>query len=249
MRDAADGGRWNCALLVPMLGLAAFRWIWTRESQKQIHDLKTRFESDMASVTRHMELKYRDTLTESQRAASHLELELEKEHQRVKEYRQCLAYQSRQLVEERRQLRQQNEDLQQEKIQQLRTGVVEAAFRGALAREEEWHQQAQAMLQELETRLVVRQGAFCSLTFPRELRFEMEKNLLLKVAKDNLLKELNLESDLRDIFKIDRHCADVLNVDKRKNGHLMWVYLKYWQMQIMIQKHKRAEKALMEAPS
>ncbi|PNJ84947.1 CCDC127 isoform 2, partial [Pongo abelii] len=34
--DGGDGSRWNYALLVPMLGLAAFRWIWSRESQKEV---------------------------------------------------------------------------------------------------------------------------------------------------------------------------------------------------------------------
>ncbi|KAF4102849.1 hypothetical protein G5714_015732 [Onychostoma macrolepis] len=82
-----------------------------------------------------------------------------------------------------------------------------------------------------------------------EHRLEMEKNLLLKVAKDPVGAKLNLEEDLRDIFKNDRHCADLLNMDKRKNGNLMWLYLRYWQLQVTLQKHKRAEETLKGASS
>lgn len=89
-----------------------------------------------------------------------------------------------------------------------------------------------------------RQSAYCSIILPREQRLEMEKNILLKAVKDPTVEELNLESDLKDIFKRDKYCADLLNMDKRKNGSLMWVYLKYWQLQVTVQKHKRAEDAL-----
>lgn len=68
--------------------------------------------------------------------------------------------------------------------------------------------------------------------------------MLLKVVKEPIGQELDLESDLKDIFKRDKHCADLLNMDKRKNGSLMWVYLKYWQLQLTVQKHKRAEEAI-----
>lgn len=74
----------------------------------------------------------------------------------------------------------------------------------------------------------------------------MEKNMLLKVVKNPVAAELGLESDLQDIFKRDKHCADLMNMDKRKNGSLMWVYLKYWQLQITLQKHKRAEEAIFD---
>lgn len=69
--------------------------------------------------------------------------------------------------------------------------------------------------------------------------------MLLKVVKEPIGAQLDLESDLKDIFKRDKHCADLLNVDKRKNGSLMWVYLKYWQLQVTVQKHKRAEEAIL----
>lgn len=115
----------------------------------------------------------------------------------------------------------------------------------ALQRENNWYQRATATLKELEGQLVERQYAYCSLIQPRDQRLEMEKNMLLKVVKDPIGAELDLESDLKDIFKRDKHCADMLNMDKRKNGSLMWVYLKYWQLQVTVQQHKRAEEAIL----
>ncbi|KAL2084289.1 hypothetical protein ACEWY4_019807 [Coilia grayii] len=246
---AADGGKWNYALLVPMLGLAAFRWIWTRESQRQIYNMKTRHDQDVAIVTHDLELKYRDALRESQRSATQLELALEKERQRVQGYRQALASQSQQLMEERKHLEAQRQELEQEKVRQVETGAAAELLRQALAQEEERGRPAQAALRELEELLVERQGAFCNLLRPREHRYEMERNLLLHAARQPELQELQeLEGDLRDIFKNDRHCADRLNLDKRKNGSLMWLYLRYWQLQVTLQKHQRAERALKGGP-
>ncbi|XP_066534142.1 coiled-coil domain-containing protein 127a [Hoplias malabaricus] len=243
-QGGADGGKWNYALLVPMLGLAAFRWIWTRESQRQIQEIKVQYDQDMAVFARDLELKYKDTLTENRRTAALLELELEKERQRVQGYRKALVSQSQQLLEERRQLQKEREELEKEKKRALQSGAAGIALHGALEREEQWHHRAKALLEELELQLVERQEAFCSILLPRERRLEMEKNLLLKVAKDPLGAELGLEEDLRDIFKNDRHCADILNMDKKKNGKLMWLYLRYWQLQVTMQKHIRAEEAL-----
>lgn len=73
----------------------------------------------------------------------------------------------------------------------------------------------------------------------------MEEKMLLKVVREPIDRELDLESNLRDIFKRDTYCADRLNMDKRNNGSLMWVYLKYWQLQITVQKYKRAEAAIL----
>lgn len=244
-----DSGRWNYALLVPMIGLAAFRWIWTRESEKQIQDAKAKYDSDMAAITRQLEMKYRDTLTENRRTAAHLEVELEKERHRVEGYRKALISQSQQVMEERKQLQEERQQLEQEKNQLLESGVAGAALRTALHREKEWQRKAQALLRELEIQLVERQDAFCSIFLPREHRLEMEKNLLVKVATDPVGAELNLEDDLRDIFKKDTHCAYLLNTDKHKNGNLMWLYLRYWQLQVTLQKHRRAEEALKGAPT
>uniref|UniRef100_A0A8C2CQM6 Coiled-coil domain containing 127a n=1 Tax=Cyprinus carpio TaxID=7962 RepID=A0A8C2CQM6_CYPCA len=142
------------------------------------------YASDMAAITRELELKYREVLMENQQTAAHLEVELEKERQCVQGYKKALISQ-----------------------------MAGAVLRKALQQEEDWQRRAQALLQELEVKLVEMQ--------------EMEKNLLLKVAKDPVGAELNLEEDLRDIFKNDRHCADLLNMDK------------YWQLQATLQKHKR----------
>ncbi|KAA8591510.1 hypothetical protein FQN60_016884, partial [Etheostoma spectabile] len=236
---AGDGNQWNYALLVPMLGLAAFRWIWTRESQREIQKVRAQYDKDVSTVKSEMEAKYRETLTERRRAVATLELELEKERQRVKGYKQALVSQSHQLMEERKQLH------QEEKQRLVKSGAAGAVLHHALKRENDWYQRAAATLKELEGQLMERQNAYCSLIQPREQRLEMEKNMLLKVVKNPIGAELDLESDLKDIFKRDKHCADLLNMDKRKNGSLMWVYLKYWQLQVTVQKHKRAEEAIL----
>lgn len=211
--------------------------------------MKTRHDRDVASVTHDLELKYRDALRETQRSAAGLELALEKERHRVQGYRQALTSQSQQLMDERRQLESQRQALEQEKTRQLESGAAAELLRQALAREEETSQRAQAAVRDLEEQLVERQGAFCSLLLPRDRRYEMEKNLLLRAARQPELQELEgLEGDLRDIFKNDRYCADVLNMNKRKNGSLMWLYLRYWELQVTLQKHQRAERALKGEP-
>lgn len=135
--------------------------------------------------------------------------------------------------------------MEEEKHRLVTSGAMGAVLRHALEREHDWYQRATATLKELEGQLVERQNAYCSLILPRDQRLEMEKNMLLKVVKDPIGAELDLESDLKDIFKRDKHCADLLNMDKRKNGSLMWVYLKYWELQVTFQKHKRAEEAIL----
>ncbi|KAG7229466.1 hypothetical protein INR49_012865 [Caranx melampygus] len=192
-----------------------------------------------------MEARYRETLTERSRTAATLELELEKERQRVKGYKQALISHSQQLMEERKQLQQERETLEEEKQKLVRSGAAGAVLHRALEREQDWYQRATATLKELEGQLVERQNAYCSLIQPRDQRLEMERNMLLKVVKDPIGAEIDLESDLKDIFKRDKHCADVLNMDKRKNGSLMWVYLKYWQLQVTLQKHKKAEETIL----
>ncbi|XP_071761097.2 coiled-coil domain-containing protein 127a [Centroberyx gerrardi] len=240
-----DGNQWNYALLVPMLGLAAFRWIWTRESQKEIQKVKAQYDQDVRTVRSEMEARYRETLTERRRAAAILELELEKERQRVKGYKQALVSQSQQLMEERKQLQREREALEEEKRRLVESGATGAVLHQALEREKDWHQRATVTLKEIEGQLIERQSAYCSLLQPREQRLEMEKNMLLKVVKAPIGGELDLETGLKDIFKNDKHCADLLNMDKRKNGSLMWLYLKYWQLQVTVQTHKRAEEAIL----
>ncbi|XP_039973767.1 coiled-coil domain-containing protein 127a isoform X2 [Xiphias gladius] len=242
---AGDGNQWNYALLVPMLGLAAFRWIWTRESQREIQKVRAQYDKDMSTIKSEMEAQYRETLTERRKATATLELELEKERQRVKGYKQALISQSQRLMEERKQLQQEREALEEEKQRLVNSGAAGVVLHQALEREHDWYHRATATLKELEGHLVERQNAYCSLIQPRDQRLEMEKNMLLKVVKDPIGPEVDLESDLKDIFKRDKHCADLLNMDKRRNGSLMWVYLKYWQLQVTVQKHKKAEEAIL----
>ncbi|XP_036395342.1 coiled-coil domain-containing protein 127a [Megalops cyprinoides] len=243
-RGGGDGNKWNYALLVPMLLLAAFRSIWTKESQREIREAKVKYDEDLKAVTKDLERKYRESLAESRRTAAHVELELEKERQRVQGYRQALQSQSQQLLEERKQMQREREALEEEKGELARYGAAGALFSRALDRETEWQSKAMAVLREFETGLVERQRVFCSVLLPRDRRLEMEKNLLVRAAKEPLAAELNMESGLKDIFKNDRHCADVLNTDQRKNGSLMWLYLRYWELQVALQKHKRALESL-----
>ncbi|KAM6967871.1 coiled-coil domain-containing protein 127a [Aplochiton taeniatus] len=246
---AADGNQWNYALLVPMLGLAAFRWIWSRESQKEILTVKAQYSQDMSTVSSELEAKYRETLTENRRAAAFLELELEKEKQRVQGYKQALISQSTQLMEERKQLQQERELLEQEKKRLVESGAAGAVLHHALQRENNWHERASATLRQLEELLVERQSAYCSLFLPREQRLEMEKNILVKIVKEPIGGDVDLETDVKDIFKNDNYCASTMNMDKRKNGKLMWLYLKYWQLQVTVQKHQRAESTILGAQS
>ncbi|XP_060756219.1 coiled-coil domain-containing protein 127-like [Neoarius graeffei] len=238
-REGSDGGKWNYALLVPMLGLAAFRWIWTRESQRQTQEVENQFEGQVAAIAKDLELKYKDTLTENRRTTALLELE--KARQRVEGYKKAMASHSQHLMEERKQLQKEREELEDKKKRALQTGAARQALHEALQQEQEWQQGAQVLLNELEHQLVERQSAFCSPLLPKEHRMEIEKNLLVRVARDPAGVELGLENDIRDIFKNDRHCAEKLNEDNRKNGQLMWLYLKYWRLQVTLQKHKRAE--------
>ncbi|XP_066546869.1 coiled-coil domain-containing protein 127a [Amia ocellicauda] len=247
-RGDGDGNKWNYALLVPMLGLAAFRWIWTRESQKEIREVKAKYNQDMESIAQNLEMKYKEAVLESRRAAAHLELQLEKERQRVQGYRQALMSQSQQLLAERKQLQQDREKLEMEKNQLLQSGAAGALLRSALQRETFWQRKATLVLKEFEEALVERQSAYCSVLLPREKRFEMEKNVLIKAAKDPLAAELNMEADIKYIFKHDKHCADLMNTDKRKNGRLMWLYLRYWELQVELQKFKRVERSVAGTP-
>ncbi|XP_061675913.1 coiled-coil domain-containing protein 127a [Syngnathoides biaculeatus] len=239
-----DGNQWNYALLVPMLGLAAFRWIWTRESEREIEKVKTKYNKDVFLVKSELESRYEETLTERRRAVAALELELEKERQRVKGYKQAMISQSHLLVEERKRLQQEREWLEKEKQSYIKSGAGKAVLHQAVEQQTEWFQRAIATLRELEAQLVERQNAYCSLFLPRDKRLEMERNMLLKAVKDPVTDDLDLEADLKDIFNRDKHCANLMNMDKKKNGSLMWVYLKYWHLHVTVQKHMRTEAAI-----
>uniref|UniRef100_A0A673LXX3 Coiled-coil domain containing 127b n=1 Tax=Sinocyclocheilus rhinocerous TaxID=307959 RepID=A0A673LXX3_9TELE len=115
----------------------------------------------------------------------------------------------------------------------------------ALEIEKEREQIALAVLKDRLVGLVERQRAFCSFLVPRVRRVEMENDLLIYTAKEPLLAHLEMEDGLRDIFKNDRSCAEYLNTDERRNGSLMWLYLRYWRLQLTLQSHQRAEAAIL----
>ncbi|XP_059366169.1 coiled-coil domain-containing protein 127b isoform X2 [Carassius carassius] len=241
-----DSSKWNYALLVPMLGLAAFRWIWSKESQKEIEEAKVKYEKTLETIQKDLDVKYRQTLSENHKETAQLQLDLEKEKLRVHGYRQALASQSQQLEEERRGLRLEREALENEKSRLRYAGPGHALFHEALEKEKERERSASLALKDVEYRLVERQRAFCSILVPRARRVEVEKDLLVRTVKEPLLAHLEMEDGLRDIFKNDHSCAQYLNTDERRNGSLMWLYLKYWRLQLTLQSHQRAEEAMLQ---
>ncbi|KAG5264932.1 hypothetical protein AALO_G00259590 [Alosa alosa] len=245
--QGAGGGnsKWNYALLVPMLGLAAFRWIWSKESQKEIHEARTKYDKTMKIIQEDLELKYRLSLAENRKETVQLELELERERRRAQGFKQALASQSQQLMEERQGLSRDRQALDLEKGRVQQSGATGALFDEALEKESQREQTAIQALGQVEEKLVERQSAFCSILVPREKRVEMEKDLLVMAAHEPALAQLGMDDSLRDIFKNDRSCAEYLNTDKRRNGSLMWVYLRYWQLQVSLEKHQRAEASLL----
>ncbi|EOA97466.1 Coiled-coil domain-containing protein 127, partial [Anas platyrhynchos] len=220
-------------------------WIWTRECQKEIEKEKNEYYRKHSSLQKDLEAKYRDTITESRRAVAHLELELEKERNRTLSYREALVSQSRKLVEERRSLEQEQEKLEREKQVLLHSGAAGNLYQSCLAKEEEWQKKANALLKEFEDGLKERQEIYCSLVVPRSQRLEIEKNLLVKAATDPVALDLHMESGLKDVFKHDNYCGNLLNRSRSQNGRLMWLYLRYWELAIELQKFKRVEKAML----
>ncbi|XP_061116438.1 coiled-coil domain-containing protein 127a [Conger conger] len=242
-RGDGDSNKWNYALLIPVLGLAAFHRIWTKVSQKEIGEAKAGFDRDLKAVSGDLETTYREAVKETRRVAARAELELEKEQQRAQGYKQALHSQGQQLLEERRWLWEERQALEEEKRQAARYGLAAALLDDALERERGRRVDAAAVLSEFEAGLVERQSAFCNAFLPRRWRQEMERDLLIRAAKEPLAAELNMESDLKDIFRNDRHCD--MSGDKRKNGSLMWAYLRFWQLQVTLQTHQRAQACLL----
>ncbi|XP_065137981.1 coiled-coil domain-containing protein 127b [Paramisgurnus dabryanus] len=206
-----NSSRWNYALLVPMVGLDGFRWIWSKESQKEIEQAKVMFDKNMKTIQKDLELKYRQALSENRRETAHLELDLEKERQRVHGYRQALASQSQHLKGERQSIRLERESLQHEKSRLLSGGPSGGLFHEALEKEKD---------QERSTSVALKKGWW---------------------RGRGLLAHLKMEDGLRDIFKNDRSCAEPLNTEECKNGSLMWLYLRYWQLQVTLQTHQGAD--------
>ncbi|XP_024587738.1 coiled-coil domain-containing protein 127 [Neophocaena asiaeorientalis asiaeorientalis] len=239
--DGGDGSRWNYALLVPMLGLAAFRWIWSRESRKEIEKEREAYHQRTAAFQRDLEAKYRATISESRRAVAQLSLELEKEQNRTTSYREALISQGRKMVEEKKLLEQERARALQEKGQPLRS-----AYLSYLGKEEEWQQRARLLLRDFEDALTERQSVYCSLLLPRHKRLEIEKSLLGRASTDPVAADLEMAAGLTDIFKHDTYCGDIWNTNKRRNGRLMWLYLRYWELLVELKKFKSVERAILE---
>ncbi|XP_004597968.2 coiled-coil domain-containing protein 127 [Ochotona princeps] len=241
--DGGDGSRWNYALLVPMLGLAAFRWIWSRESRKEIEREREAYREQTAAFQQDLEAKYHATISESRRAVARLSLELEKEQNRTASYREALISQGRKMVEERKLLEQERAQLVQEarQLQPLR-----GAYLHCLQGEEDWQQRARRLLQEFEDALTERQSIYCSRLLPRGQRLEMEKSLLVRASVDPVAADLDMVSGLTDIFKHDTHCGGIWNTNKRQNGRLMWLYLQYWELLVELKKFRKVEKVILE---
>ncbi|XP_045299573.1 coiled-coil domain-containing protein 127 [Leopardus geoffroyi] len=241
--DGGDGSRWNYALLVPMLGLAAFRWIWSRESQKEIEKEREAYRQRTAAFQRDLEAKYHAVISENRRAVAHLSLELEKEQNRTTSYREALISQGRKLAEEKKLLEQERAQVMQEKrqLQPLRS-----TYLSLLEKEEDWQRRARLVLKEFEDALTERQSIYCSLLLPRSRRLEIEKRLLVRASTDPVAADLHMAAGLTDIFKHDTYCGDVWNTSRRQNGRLMWLYLKYWELIVELKKHKAVEKAVLE---
>ncbi|XP_072268116.1 coiled-coil domain-containing protein 127 isoform X1 [Pyxicephalus adspersus] len=243
--DGGNGNKWNYALLVPLMGLAAFRWIWSKESEKQIREAKLEYQRKVDNIHKDLEMKYQDLVVENRHTVAHLQVELEKEKNRTQSYRKALISQSQKLVEERKLLEYEQDKLKQEIKAAQRNGASGSLYASYLKKEEEWQTKARCLLIEFEEALKERQDIYCSFVAPRKKRIEIEKKLLVKAATNPVAVELGMSEGLEDIFKHDTHCAVLLNINKHENGRLMWVYLKYWELLLDLKKFKRTERAII----
>ena len=133
------------------------------------------------------------------------------------------------MVEEKKLLEQERAQVLQERRQPLRS-----AYLRCLGQEEDWQRRARLLLSEFEAALTERQSIYCSLVLPRRRRLELEKSLLVRASTDPVAADLEMAAGLTDIFKHDTHCGDVWNTNKRQNGRLMWLYLRYWELIVKI---------------
>ncbi|XP_077125648.1 coiled-coil domain-containing protein 127 isoform X2 [Ranitomeya variabilis] len=242
--NGGDGSKWNYALLVPMLGLAAFRWIWSKESEKEVRKAKSEYLKKVSIAEKELETKCRDIIVENRRAVAHLEIELEKEQNKTLSYRNALISQSKKLVEERKQMENERERLKQQIKEAQKSSHGKELYASHFKREEEWQTKAKTLLKEFEEALKERQNIYCSWTAQKTNRFEIENNLLVKAASNPIAIEIGMTDGLIDIFKHDKHCAVVTNTNKLENGRLMWIYIKYWQLTVDLKKFKKMEEAM-----
>jgi len=153
--------------------------------------------------------------------------------------RQALHFQSQKLLQERRDIKIERDALKYE---------TSRLFHKSLEKEKEEEQRAVNALDVVQKMLLKRQRVYCSYFVYHPLRLEME-NDLLAITKQPNLAHLKMEEDLRDIFKNDHSCAEYLNTDEKKNGSLMWLYLRYWKLQLTLKSHQRAEAAILGKPT
>lgn len=151
-------------------------------------------------------------------------------------FQKNLAYQKEQLEKERS-----NISLEREAVKYETSEL----FHNTLEMEKEEEERALSLLEDVEYRLVKRQEMFCSNMVPSSWRVVMENELLAYIAKKPLLADLKIENGLKDIFQNDCSCAEYLNKDPQKNGSLMWLYLRYWRLQLTLQSHQKAEAAVL----
>lgn len=224
-------------------GTGCFSLIWSRESQKEIEKEREACRQRTTAFQQDLEAKYHAMISENRRAVAQLSLELEKEQNRTASYREALISQGRKLVEEKKLLEQERAQVMQEKrqVQPLRN-----AYLSCLQKEENWQRRARLLLKEFEAVLTERQNIYCSLFLPRSKRLELEKSLLVRASVDPVAADLEMAAGLTDIFQHDTYCGEVWNTNKRQNGRLMWLYLRYWELVVELKKFKRVEEAILE---
>uniref|UniRef100_A0A8C8IY69 Uncharacterized protein n=1 Tax=Oncorhynchus tshawytscha TaxID=74940 RepID=A0A8C8IY69_ONCTS len=187
-RSSGNGNKWNYALLMPMIDLPAFRTVL------HIHKL-------------HAQGPLREHRREPMEG-----VHLEKKKNRVQGYRQAIASQSQQLMEECSRLSQEQESLTGEKSRQGERvaprgcGCSEGGEGGS-------GEEAGGFLQH-----------------PGVLG-EEAGNGDGRAGREQALAQLDMEAGFKNIFKNDLHCAQ------------------YWQLQVTLQKHRRAEATLLETQS
>uniref|UniRef100_UPI00358FA2C2 coiled-coil domain-containing protein 127 n=1 Tax=Myxine glutinosa TaxID=7769 RepID=UPI00358FA2C2 len=238
--DAGAGGRWNYALLVPMLSLAAFRWVWSRECQREKDETKKEIQKEVEDTKYSLNTKYQHLLSECSATVAHLELQQE---MMVQEMRMARANEQKH-AEERRLVTEERASLSRERE------VLEALQRREavplLLEEEAALGQARDTLNWLRGALLKRQEMYCSLRMHRLIRHTHERVVMERAKSESHgpVASLHLDEGIRDIFQHDTHCAKIQNVDPTQNGRLMWLYLKHWELQLEVQKLQKVNTQL-----
>uniref|UniRef100_A0A8C4QEX3 Coiled-coil domain containing 127a n=1 Tax=Eptatretus burgeri TaxID=7764 RepID=A0A8C4QEX3_EPTBU len=238
--DAGAGGRWNYALLVPMLSLAAFRWVWSRECQREVEETKKEIQKEVEDNKHSLNTKYQHLLSECSATVAHLELQQEK---MVQELRMTRANEQKHteerclVAEERASLCREREVLEALRRREAVPLILE---------EEAALEQARDTLNWLRGALMKRQEMYCSLRLHRHVRRTHERVVIERAKSESHgpLASLHLDNGIDDIFQHDTYCAKIKNVDPTQNGSLMWLYLKHWELQLEVQKLQKVNTRL-----